>query len=181
MDLASSAHLGSVARILHSAGDAFRYAPHPVDIRYVLLELEGVDLSTEQVVALLEEVGKQTPPRAVKEAIWRWRGVGEPGAGGVVDLSSVCEKWNAKTKKGKWTRGEFEQICALYRRLDGKKVSEAAIEIHELALTLRRRVRQVENQILMCTALDDPTGERTYKNYNKILKEVWSGSGEALA
>ena len=63
MNLASSAHLGSVARILQSAGDAFRYAPHPVDIRYVLLELEGVDLSTEQVVALLEELGKQAPPK----------------------------------------------------------------------------------------------------------------------
>lgn len=143
-----------------------------------LRDLEGIDLSTEEVLGVLKELAAQVPPKAVKKTKWRWIGSGDPGIEGTVDLSKIGN-WDAE-----WTKEEFIKCCTLFHQLDGERLSEPTIEIHELALALGRRARQVEAQLLMFRPLADPEGERwsrTFKNSNTILKEVYDEYTKGLA
>lgn len=71
-----------------------------------------------------------------------------------------------------FTRKELEKVGELYIQIDGKGIHENNPKIHDLATTLERTIRSVENQLLGFRSFVTKKSGRV--NYNSLIPEIWN-------
>lgn len=79
---------------------------------------------------------------------------------------------DGRLRVGLWSREEITSVGRLYVQLNGERLHELCPEIVALAGKLGRKVRGVENQLLMFRNLDRG-GDYAYGNMSRLCREAW--------
>jgi hypothetical protein len=79
------------------------------------------------------------------------------------------------TGRDNWSRNELEEVFGIYN-LTKTSIHKSNTVIINLALKLGKKIRGVENQLLMFRAVEKELKEKMIygrKNYNKLIKEIY--------
>jgi hypothetical protein len=86
------------------------------------------------------------------------------------------------TERDKWSRNELEEVFGIYY-LTKTSIHKSNSVIIDLASKLGKKIRGVENQLLMFRAVEKELKEKTVygrKNYNKLVKEIYIEKTEKM-